>query len=194
MKKIYLGAAGALIVIVVAASAFFYLRFRSEEIRWQSAKEIYSESIEHKGREWDIRFASLIDAPVDRVWAAIQEPESASKDLEVFKKSELKKAEGNKKLVEFQVQLRGLPPQTFTVEFTFDAAKRRVNTRTLDNSIQEQEAAYELEASPDGAKTLLRYTARAVDKIVIPAPLAVQKTIVRELYVETIRSLVRRLG
>jgi carbon monoxide dehydrogenase subunit G len=132
---------------------------------------------------------SVIGKPIDKVWQALHRPERSSEFIPAFKKSELKKEEGNKKVVEFQVQVLTLPLQTFVVEITFDEANRRMGLKSLSGP-QDQNATYQLKAL-DPEKTLLTYAATATDKINVPLPLSVQKGAVREIFVNQMRAIVK---
>ncbi|MGH7819009.1 MAG: SRPBCC family protein, partial [Candidatus Binatia bacterium] len=156
---------------------------------WESPKEIIAESIEPLDRGWKIQFQSVVDRPLDQVWRAVQQPERSSEFIENFKKSELKKHEGNKKVIETQVQVLTLPLQTAVMEYTFDDAAKQVNLKTLQSATQDLTATLRLEPSPDGKKTLLTYDATATPKVNIPLPVSAQKGAMRELFVKTVQAI-----
>jgi len=178
------------VVVVVLVGAFFgyqYWKLKSLAAKYANAKEIAAESIEKDGSKWKVHMESVIAQPIDKVWRAIQQPERSHEYIEAFKKSELKKSEGNTKTVEFQVQVLTLPLQTFVAELTFDEANQRMTVKTLSGP-QDQNATYQLK-SIDAGRTLLTYDATATDRISVPLPLTVQKGAVREIYVNQIKAI-----
>lgn len=191
MMKTILGVVGAVVVLVVLFLGYQYWKLQKAAVQWDAAKEIASESIEKEGSKWAIEFTSILNRPIDKVWNALQQPERSREFIPAFKKSELVKAEGDKKIIEFQVQVLTLPLQTLVAELTFDKANHRVTVKTVQSQTQDLNAVYELEASPDGARTQLKYTATAVDKITVPLPLSVQKGAMRELFVNQVRAILK---
>jgi len=178
------------VVVVVLAAAFFgyqYWKLQSLAAKYANAKEIAAESIEKDGSTWKVHMESVIAQPIDKVWKALQQPERSHEFIEAFKKSELKKSEGNTKTVEFQVQVLNLPLQTFVSEITFDQANQRMTVKTLTGP-QDLNATYQLK-SIDPQKTLLTYDATATDRITVPLPITVQKGAVREIYVNQIKAI-----
>jgi carbon monoxide dehydrogenase subunit G len=187
--KAILGVVGVVVLLVVVYVGYKYWELQREASKYLNAKEVASESIEKEGSKWTIRMESVIGKPIDKVWQALHRPERSSEFIPAFKKSELKKEEGNKKVVEFQVQVLTLPLQTFVVEITFDEANRRMGLKSLSGP-QDQNATYQLKAL-DPEKTLLTYAATATDKINVPLPLSVQKGAVREIFVNQMRAIVK---
>ncbi|MEA2627421.1 MAG: Polyketide cyclase / dehydrase and lipid transport [Candidatus Binatota bacterium] len=187
MKGILYAVIGVVVVAVVALG-WWYWKLQQAAVQWDSAKEIVYETIEKDGQTWHIEMHSLISKPADKVWNAMKQPERAHEFIDSFKKSELKSNEGGKKVVEIQAQVLTLPTQTFVIEFTFDEGAKRMMTHTLQGP-QDLNGTYELVPSPDGQKTLLRYTATATDKVNIPLPVSAQKGAVKELFVKTVRAI-----
>src|SRR5713101_3268508 len=186
MKGI-LAAVAVVIVLVVGFIGFRIWQLQQMAAKYKDAKEVASESIEKDGSKWTIHMESVLAQPIDKVWKALHQPERSHEFIEAFKKSELKKEEGNTKTVEFQVQVLTLPLQTFVVQLTFDEPAHTMTAKALSGP-QDQNATYRLTTLP-GDKTLLVYEATATDKITVPLPLSVQKGAVRELFVNQIRAI-----
>jgi len=187
--KAILGVIGVIVLAVIAFVGYQYWRLQQAAVEWESAEEIISESIEQEDRTWVVKFQSVIDKPLDQVWQAVQQPERSSEFISNFKKSELKKHEGNKKVIETQVQVLTLPVQTAVMEYTFDEANKSVDLKTLQSASQDLSASLKLEPSPDGKKTLLTYDAKATPKINVPLPVSAQKGAMRELFVKTVQAI-----
>ena len=186
MKPI-VGVIVAVVVLVGLYVGYRYWQLQQAAAKYKDAKEVASESIEKDGSKWTIKFESVIAKPIDKVWKAMQQPERSSEFIPDFKKSELKKSEGNMKEVEIQVQVLTLPLQTFLAQFHFDDAAKQMTMKTLSGP-QDVNGTYVLSSlGPD--KTLLSYNATAVDRITVPLPLSVQKGAVRELFVKTIQAI-----
>src|SRR6266404_2290801 len=186
MKGI-LAAVAVVVVLVVGYLGFRYWQLQQMAAKYANAKEIASESIEKDGSKWTLHIESVLAQPMDKVWKALRQPERSHEFIDSFKKSELKKEEGNTKTVEFQVQVLTLPLQTFVAQLTYDDAGHRVTLKTLSGP-QDQNATYTLTAI-DPNKTLLVLDGTAVDKISVPLPLSVQKGAMRELFVNQVRAI-----
>jgi carbon monoxide dehydrogenase subunit G len=182
-----LAAIAVVIVLVVAFLGYKYWQLRERAAKYANAKEVAEESIEKDGTKWTIHMESVLARPIDKVWSALHQPERSHEFIEAFKKSELKREEGNTKTVEFQVQVLTLPLQSFVVQLTFDDANHTMTATTLSGP-QDQNATYRL-SSLDADKTLLVYEATATDKISVPLPLSIQKGAIRELFVNQIRAI-----
>ena len=191
MKSI-LAAIGVIVVLVVVYLGYRTWQLQQMVARYAKAKEVAAESIEKDGAKWTIHFESVLAQPFDKVWKAMRQPERSHEYIEAFKKSELKKEEGNTKTVEFQVQVLTLPAQTFVVQLTFDDANHQMSLKTLSGP-QDQTATYRLQAL-DPNKTLLVYDATATDRMSVPLPLAVQKGAVRELFVNQVRAIQKSIA
>jgi carbon monoxide dehydrogenase subunit G len=185
------------VIGVVLAVVGLYLGYRFWELqqmaaKYANAKEVAAESIEKDGPNWTVHFESVLAQPLDKVWKALHQPERSHEFIEAFKKSELKKEDGNKKTVEFDVQVLTLPVQTFVAELTFDDASHQMSLKTLSGP-QDQTATYQLRAL-DPSKTLLVYDAKATDRLSVPLPLAIQQGAVRELFVLQIRAIQKSIA
>jgi hypothetical protein len=190
--KAILTVVGVVFVLVVLYLGYRYWGLQQMAAKYASAKEIAAESIEKDGSKWTIHFESVLAEPIDRVWKAMHQPERSHEFIEAFKRSELKKEEGNTKTVEFDVQVLTLPLQTFVAELTFDDAKHQMSLKTLSGP-QDQTATYRLREL-DANKTLLVYDATAVDRISVPLPLGVQESALRELFVNQIRAIQKSIA
>ncbi len=182
-----LAAIAVVIVLVVAFLGYKYWQLQERAAKYANAKEVAEESIEKDGTKWTIHMESVLAQPIDKVWKALHQPERSHEFIEAFKKSDLKKEDGNTKIVEFQVQVLTLPPQSFVVQLDFDDASHTMTAKTLSGP-QDQNATYRL-SSLDADKTLLVYEATATDKISVPLPLSIQKGAIRELFVNQIRAI-----
>jgi len=185
--KAILTAVGVVFLLIALYLGYRYWELQQMAAKYASAKEIAAESIEKEGPKWTIHFESVIAQPIDKVWKAMHQPERSHEFMDAFKRSELKKEEGNTKTVEFDVQVLTLPIQTFVAELTFDDAKHQMSLKTLSGP-QDQTATYRLRAL-DADKTLLIYDATAVDRVSVPIPQGVQQSALRELFVNQIRAI-----
>jgi hypothetical protein len=185
-------AIGAVFLLVVVYLGYRYWELQQMAAKYAKPMEIASESIQKDGSTWTIHFESVLGEPIDKVWKAMHQPERSHEFMEAFKRSELKKTEGNTKTVEFDVQVLTLPVQTFVAELTFDDAKHQMSLKTLSGP-QDQTATYRLQAL-DPNKTLLVYDATAVDRVSFPLPQGVQQSALRELFVNQIRAIQKSIA
>jgi len=189
-KKAVLGGAAVLAVVIVGLLAYKALSVRREAAKWAGPmKEIVEEKVDHADSVTTARFVSLIDAPIDKVQAAIWDVENSSRVVENIKMSKLLEATGNTKLVEINLQSLNLPLQNFTMEWTLYPDEHRITFKTVKSQAQDIQGEYKLEASPDGRRTRLIYTTVSKDKIAVPFPQSVLDSANRETYVNTVRGI-----
>ena len=156
-------------------------------------KEITYEKLDKDGKVFDVELHSRIDAPIDKVWQAMKTPEKLSEYSDQYKKSELISADGNKKVLELHVMALG-NLQQFKVELNFDDDAKRVDIKTIQANIADIDGSYQLEPSPDGTKTMYVYKAKNTDKIALPISVDVQRSALKEAFVNQIRAIKKQIG
>ena len=194
-KTVILGVVGLVAVVVVVVGWYVVSQWRAA-VEWEGPlKEIASEKMEKTGDTWHIEFQTLFDAPVDRVYEAYSQPERAHEFApERVLVSELKSSSGDKKVVELRARVLNLPIQRLTVEYTLDPQGKRITSRTLDYNMADISSRYEFEGSPDGKRTLLKFTETSKEKLGNPLPESVQKGAHKESYVTAVRMVNKALG
>lgn len=188
-KKVIIGVVG----VVVLAVGWYVFQLQREAAKWQQVKEIDDEAsfYEKDGPNTKMRFVSVIDAPIDKVQAALWQVERSAEIVDNISRSKLIKQEGNTKVLEMHVQPLNLPLQYYTMEFTFFPDKHRVEFKTVDSNTQDISGSYQLEASPDGKRTRLIYTATGKDKVAVPVPESVIESASRQTFVNTVRGITK---
>jgi Polyketide cyclase / dehydrase and lipid transport len=188
-KKLIIGVVG----VVVLAVGWYAFQLQRETAKWQQAKEIDNDAsfYEKDGGNSKMRFVSVIDAPLDKVQAALWQVERSAEIVENISRSKLIKQDGNVKVLEMHVQPLNLPLQYYTMEFTFFPDKHRVEFKTVDSNTQDISGSYQLEASPDGTRTKLTYDAAGKDKVAIPVPESVIESASKQTYVNTVRGITK---
>jgi hypothetical protein len=171
-----------------------YFRAQREATKWEGpVEEITYVKLDKDGKVFDIELHSRIDAPIDKVWAALKEPEKLSANSEQYKKSDLLAQEPNKKQLEIHVLTLG-NLQQFKVELTFHDDQHKVDVKTLESTIAEIDGSYELEPSPDGTKTLYIYKAKQTDKVALPVSTDVQRSAIKESFVSQVNAIKKQVG
>lgn len=171
-----------------------YFRAQSAAVKWDGPiEEIASSELSKDGKVFTISMVSRIDAPADKVWEAMKHPEKLSQFSEQYKKSDLLKDEGNVKELELHVMaLDNL--QQLTVRMEFNDAAKTLSIKTLTSSIADIEGTYSLSPSPDGQKTLYTYNAKQTDKVALPISEDVQRSAIKESFVNQVRAIKKQLG
>ncbi|HYC57087.1 MAG TPA: SRPBCC family protein [Candidatus Binatia bacterium] len=171
-----------------------YFRAQKAAVKWEGQiEEIAFAKLEKDGKVFDIEMHSRIDAPVDKVWAAMKQPQRLSEFSEQYKKSELIKDEGNHKELDLNVlALDNL--QSFTVSMDFDDATKTLKIKTITSSIADIDGSYHLEPSPDGTKTAYIYKAKQTDKVALPISESVQASAIKESFVNQVRAIKKQIG
>jgi len=186
---------GGIVVVVIAIAAYKVLSLRAEAAKWSGPmKEITEENVTHDNNVTTTRFVSLIGAPVDKVQQAIWDVENSQNMVENIKLSKLLESKDNTKLMEINLQALNLPLQSFTMMWTLYADQHRITFKTVKSQAQDIDGEYQLEPSPDGAKTRLVYTSTSRDKIAVPFPQSVLESANRETYVNTVRGIEKQIN
>jgi len=192
-----------LVVILVAASVagtsgcdkiLGLFRAHRAAVQWEGPiKEIAFQKLDKDGKVFDIELHSRIDAPIDKVWEAAKHPEKLSEYSKQYKLSKLLKEEGNVKELELHVMaLDNL--QTFTVRLTFEDPTHTIHVQTLASSLADITGTYQMIASPAGTKTLYIYKAKQTDKVALPLSVDVQRSAIKESFVNQVRAIKAQIG
>ena len=161
-------------------------------------KEIASESIEKVGDTWNVNFTTKFDAPVDKVWEAMAQPERMHEMMpDNILKSELVNKDGNTKTVDLVFKLDILPPgfkvQTIRNQIQFFQDEKRIEQKSVDFKLADITSVYKLTPINDGKGTLLTFKQTSKDK----SPLLVdslQKGALRETYIRQVDIINKALG
>jgi hypothetical protein len=171
-----------------------YFRAQKAATKWEGpVEEIVFEKLDKDGKVFDIELHSRIDAPVDTVWAAMKQPEKLAENSEQYKKSALLSESGNTKQLDLHVlALDNL--QQFKIELTFDDASKTITLKTLESTLADIQGTYEIVPSPDGLKTLYIYKAKQTDKVALPISVDVQRSALKESFVNQVRAIKKQIG
>jgi hypothetical protein len=171
-----------------------YFRAQKAATKWEGpVEEIVFEKLEKDGKVFDVELHSRIDAPADVIWAAMKNPEKLAENSEQYKKSALISESGNSKQLDLHVlALDNL--QQFKVELTFDDATKTITLKTLESTLADIQGTYELVPSPDGQKTLYIYKAKQTDKVALPISVDVQRSALKESFVNQVRAIKKQAG
>ena len=124
-----------------------------------SVKEITSESIEKVGDTWNVNFTSKFDAPVDKVWEAMAQPERMHEiEPDNILKSELVSKDGDTKVVDLVFKLDILPPgfkvQNIRNQIQFFPNEKRIQQKSVDFKLADITSEYKLTPTSDGKGTI----------------------------------------
>lgn len=186
----------AIVVLVLLVGGYFFLQLRGVQqaaVKWEGAvPEIVSESIEKEGEVTTVRLSSRIDAPVDAVFAAFQEPEKAQGAVAEIKQAKVLEGDDKRKQVEFHILTLG-QLNVFTVDLTYDKEGKAVGIKTVEGAI-DIDGNYELVASPDGKRTLVEYTATQRNKLPLPVPQDVERSAIKEQFANLMKAIKKTLA
>lgn len=193
MSRVRLGLyIGVLVLLGLGVWAgLSFQRMRTAALQWEGpVAEILSERLDKQADTMTMEFTSRLDAPLADIWQAFSEPERSAEFSETIRVSRLLQAQGNSKLILFEMVMLG-QPQRLSMQFTFLPGENRVRIRSVESQLSDIQGEYRFTPSPDGTKTLLTYTGTLKDKVSLPVPLALQKNAARESFVSTVRALKR---
>jgi hypothetical protein len=198
MRRSKFLAFGAAVIVVVSVSGCDmiagYFRAQKAAKIWDGpVEEIVYEKLEKDGKVFEIELRSRIDAPVDVVWAAMLEPEKLAENSDQYKKSELiSETENSKELDLHVLALDNL--QQFKILLVFDEPNKIVKLSTTESTLADIEGSYLLEPSPDGKMTLYTYKAIQTDKVALPISVDVQRSALKESFVNQVRAIKKQIG
>ncbi len=191
MSRVRLGLyIGVLVLLGLGVWAgLSFQRMRTAALQWEGpVAEILSEKLDKHAATMTMEFTSRLDAPLADIWQAFSEPERSAEFSETIRVSRLLQAQGNRKLILFEMVMLG-QPQRLSMQFTFLPGENRVRIQSVESQLSDIQGEYRFTSSPDGTKTLLTYTGTLKDKVSLPVPLALQKNAARESFVSTVRAL-----
>lgn len=191
MSRLRLGLSiGVLVLLGLGVWAgLSFQRMRTAALQWEGpVAEILSEQLDKQADTMTMEFTSRLDAPLADIWQAFSEPERSAEFSETIRVSRLLQAQGNSKLILFEMVMLG-QPQRLSMQFTFLPGENRVRIQSVESQLSDIRGEYRFTPSPDGTKTLLTYTGTLKDKVSLPVPLALQKNAARESFVSTVRAL-----
>ncbi len=191
--RLVLAIGGPVLLGLGVWAGLLFQRMRTAALQWEGpAAEILSEQLDKHADTMTMEFTSRLDAPLDAIWRAFSEPERSAEFSETIRMSRLLQAQGNRKLVLFEMAMLG-QPQRLSLQFTFLPGENRIRIQSVESQMSDIQGEYRFTPSPDGAKTLLTYTGTSKDKVSLPVPLALQKNAARESFVSTVRALKKGL-
>ncbi len=191
MSRLRLGLSiGVLVLLGLGVWAgLSFQRMRTAALQWEGpVAEILSERLDKRAGTMTMEFTSRLDAPLADIWQAFSEPERSAEFSETIRVSRLLQAQGNSKLILFEMAMLG-QPQRLSMQFTFLPGENRVRIQSVESQLSDIRGEYRFTPSPDGTRTLLTYTGTLKDKVSLPVPLALQKNAARESFVSTVRAL-----
>ena len=188
-RRLGLGIGGLVLLGLGVWAGLSFQRLRTAALQWEGpVAEILSERLDKHAATMTMEFTSRLDAPLADIWQAFSEPERSAEFSETIRVSRLLQAQGNRKLILFEMVMLG-QPQRLSMQFTFLPAENRVRIQSVESQLSDIQGEYRFTSSPDGTKTLLTYTGTLKDKVSLPVPLALQKNAARESFVSTVRAL-----
>jgi uncharacterized membrane protein len=186
----------AVAILVLLIGGYLYLQWRGlrqAAVKWEGAvPEIVSEEIKKDGDVTHVRLSSRIDAPLDAVFAAFQQPEKAEGAVPEIKQARVLSGDDSRKQVEFHITTLG-QLQVFTVDLIYDKPGNSVGIKTVEGAI-EIDGVYKLVASPDGKRTLVDYTATQRNKLPLPVPQDVERSAIKEQFANLMKAIKKTLA
>jgi hypothetical protein len=132
--------------------------------------------------------AKIWDGPVEEIVY-----EKLAENSDQYKKSELiSETENSKELDLHVLALDNL--QQFKILLVFDEPNKIVKLSTTESTLADIEGSYQLEPSPDGKMTLYTYKAIQTDKVALPISVDVQRSALKESFVNQVRAIKKQIG
>ena len=101
-----------------------FQRMRTAALQWEGpVAEILSERLDKRADTMTMEFTSRLDAPLADIWQAFSEPERSAEFSETIRVSRLLQAQGNSKLILFEMVMLG-QPQRLSMQFIFSARRK----------------------------------------------------------------------
>jgi carbon monoxide dehydrogenase subunit G len=165
----------------------------STEIDWTAPESLIlweNASTTEEGVE--LQYWSLIDAPPDAVYSALTDVEHYAEFIPGVSDVQLLDATPTTKTVQMAQQVVKRHGSA-KVEWTFAPAARRIEFRTLESDLAHNDGSYEVEASPDGQRCLVRATFLVRDDVNVRAvPARIVASATRESFRAAADGLKRR--
>ncbi len=146
---------------------------------------LLSEKIVHNGDLWISDYEAQIPAPEPKVFEAIRDIEKSHspgvQSVKVISQTD------DTKTVEMDFTGFGGQPLAMQLVFAYDPAAKKISYHTIDNSMFQSNAVYQL--SPDYGSTILTYhgTTRMLQSL--PIPDAMIKEAIRSIFIAQLEGL-----
>ncbi|MEY4950881.1 MAG: Polyketide cyclase / dehydrase and lipid transport [Pseudomonadota bacterium] len=190
------GIAIAALLLALLAGGYLYSRMRGLQqaaVKWDGpVPEVASENIRKEGDLTRVEMTSRIDAPIDAVFAAFEDPDKSEGRVPEIKQARVVSTSGTKKQVEFHITTLG-QLQVFTVELDYDKTGNVIGIKTVEGAI-DIDGKYKLSASPDGKRTLVTYTATQRNKLPLPIPQDVERSAIKEQFANLMKAIKKYLA
>ena len=136
-------------------------------------------------------FVGLVKAGPQEFFKALSDVEHHDQFIDDVMEVKLVSATGNKKVVDIRNRILGRPNQA-RIEWTIDEASRRVSFKTVQADFTENSAEYQVEGSPDGARSRITTVYYLRDKGGHPFPIQSLKAGIEESYTKAVHGVKRR--
>ena len=186
----------AIVVLILLVGGYLFLKVRGvkqQAVKWEGpVPEIVTEDIKKDGDVTTVKLSSRIDAPVDAVFDAFEQPEKAEGAVPEIKQAKVLSGDDTKKEVEFHITTLG-QLQVFTVDLSYDKAGNAIGIKTVEGAI-DIDGVYKLSPSPDGKRTLVEYSAKQRNKLPLPVPQDVERSAIKEQFANLMKAIKKTLA
>jgi ribosome-associated toxin RatA of RatAB toxin-antitoxin module len=127
-------------------------------VDWSAPESfVYREQSKRTDEGAELRYASLVDATCERLYAALADVEHYAEFIPGVDRTQLLASDRGVKTV--QIAQRVISRQSNAkVEWRFFPTQRRIEFSTLSSDLAYNDGTYTFEPSPDGARCLVRTT------------------------------------
>ena len=127
-------------------------------VNWSAPENLLlREKSSKKDDAVQLDYWSLVDAACQRVYDALTDVEHYPEFVPGVDRSQLLEVEGTTKTIQIAQRVIGRQSNA-KVKWTFHPEKRQIDFTTVNSDLNYNDGHYELEASPDGKRCLVRST------------------------------------
>jgi ribosome-associated toxin RatA of RatAB toxin-antitoxin module len=183
-------------VLALLTTILFGCRSGEPKIDWSAPENLFAVEKTEKNEDGSTRleFHSLVDAPADKIYAALAEPDNYAAFVEGVTESGKIATTENTMTTYITQKVIGRQNRA-KVKWTFHPEQRRIEFETLESDLNYNDGWYQIYASPDGKRSYVVSVYNLRLKGRVQAPPGVAATATREAFKAAANSVkARALG
>jgi hypothetical protein len=183
---------GVRAVLAVAAALAVGACTREKQIDWSAPENFfYHEDSANVDDGVKLTYWALVDAPPDAVYRALADVEHYAQFVDGVDRTQLLAQSENTKTILIAQRVIGRQNNA-QVLWTFDPQKRRIQFDTQQSDLYENEGDYEIVASPNGMRSLVKVTFVVKESEHVSIPRGVLESTTRDTFGAAARSIKKR--
>ena len=180
------------IVVMVVLGLAFGGCSKEKQVDWAAPENFfYYENSANAEKGVELTYWALVDAPADAVYTALSDVEHYSEFVDGVDRTQLLTQSGNTKKVIIAQRVIGRQNNAQVV-WTFHPEQKKIEFDTVESDLYENQGAYEVIASPDGKRSLVKVLFKVRESEHVSVPRGVLASTTRDSFGSAAKSIKKR--